>query len=159
MFQCVATMWYNNTPVLYHLFPVPTFGEPAFQKSIKAYEKFRKVNNGDLYKRTLAAHKPGATFVPPPIRGSLKDKDEWDVDRHLLIESCLRNNLATPDEPDWICHDNIFEFFEAVGYDHKAHRWIRPEDREAHFHAKVATQMEASARSFANDAKRHCIRR
>jgi hypothetical protein len=152
-------MWYDDVPVDEHLIPIPSFGEPNFYRWGARWETFRKRNNTDLYKRTLAAHKPGGVYIPPPIRASVKDKDDWDWDRQHLIDCLLKHNQPIPNEPDWIKHDNMLEFFEAVGYDDKAHRWIRPEDREAHFLAKVGSQMDLVARNFANDAKRYCIRR
>lgn len=156
---CAVTMWHRDMQIDQHLVPIPEFGEPNFYRWIRRWETFRKRNNTDLYGRTIAAHKPGGVYIPPPIRASVKDKDEWDWDFDFLNKSLAKHNQPLAPAPDWINHDNMLEFFEAVGYDDKAHRWIRPKDREAHFNAKVAAQMEMSARNFTLDAKRHCIRR
>lgn len=152
MYDCTATIWIDNTPTEFHLFPLPNFGDPHFYRTITCYEAFRKRENSGLYFSQKKARDTKTKWIPPAIRASMKDKDEWDVDHRILNESLAKYKCKTKPEPIWIRHDSLWDFFKAVGYDYKKKRYVRTENSAALFSATVEAQMSKALASFAEFA-------
>lgn len=153
MYNCTATVWHNNVPTEFHLFPLPNFGDPHFNKTIKSYSAFRKRENTGLYLSQKKAHETKSKWIPPVLRTSLKDKDEWDVDHRLLNDSLAKYNLKRKPEPKWIRHESLWDFYKAVGYDFKKKRYVSPYDCKGVFDAAVTTQMEKAVVAFTQFAE------
>lgn len=154
MFDCTATLWLNNVPAEYHIFPLPNFGDPHFHKTITSYSSFRKRENAGLFNCQVKARKTQTPCVYPVIRASLKDKDDWDIDHRLLNESLAKYKLKIKPEPNWIRHESLWDVYKAIGYDFKTKRYIRAENCAAELSATVEIQMSKAVAAFERTAKR-----
>lgn len=153
MYNCTAIVWRNNVPTEHHIFPLPNFLDPGFSITIRSYSAFRQRENRGLYESQQKAWQTQTKWIPPAIRTSLKDKDEWEVDRKLLVDTLTAHNIPVEPEPNWIRHESLWDYYKAVGYDYKRRRYIQVEDCETIFVATVAKQMAKAFVSFEQFAK------
>lgn len=148
MFDCTAIVWRNNVPTDHHLFPLPNFGDPNFNRTIRSYSAFRNRQNTSLWEAIQKARKTQKPCVYPAIRTALKDKDEWDVDFRLLNQSLTKYKLKTKAEPNWIRHESLWDFYKAVGYDYKTQRYIQAEDYQGQLDKSIQTRFQETCKSF-----------
>lgn len=152
MYDCTATIWRHNVPSEFHLFPLPNFGDPNFNRTIRSYTAFRKRENYGLYNSQKKARDTQTKWIPAAIRTSLKDKDEWDVDHRLLNQSLAKYKLKTKAEPQWIRHDSIWDFYKAVGYDYKKKRYVPTNDCEGKLVKSSQVEFQKACLSFKSSA-------
>lgn len=108
--QCCALIYERGLEAELHYFPIPRFGQQAFYRTITSYEATRNREAGRHYKWTLS--KRGA--VPSP-RMNLGRVEEWGLSLTFL-------NEVHPDLPRYH-HASLFDFYAAVGYDHRRKSW------------------------------------
>jgi hypothetical protein len=155
MFDCTAIVWRNNVPTDHHIFPLPNFGDPNFNRTIRSYSAFRGGQNTSLWKAIQKARKTKKPCVYPAIRTALKDKDEWDVDFRLLNQSLAKYKLKLQPEPNWIRHESLWDFYKAVGYDYKTQRYISTEDCASKLAKSSQVKFQKACVSFKSCAVQH----